>query len=603
MGLIPDLVIEQVLSRTDILQTVGEYVTLKRTGNNYKGLCPFHGENSPSFFVHPSKGIFKCFGCGAGGNVVNFLMTIEGWNFPETVRHLADKFGIEIAEESDEEAEQSRRRREGKKLYLRIMTEARAFFEQTLEAEGGRAALHYLRERDIDAVTSQAFGLGYAPQGWQNLFEHLVALGHKGPVLERAGLVIANNKGGYYDRFRHRVVFPVVDIWGNTLAFGARALSSEEQAKYINSPETPFYKKGEQLYGLDQAKKGIQKAEFALLVEGNFDVISLHGQGLDMAIAPMGTALTDEQARLLARYTKRVVIAFDGDQAGQDATLRCMSVLERAQIETLVIQFDELDDPDSFIRRHGPKALHEKIADAVPLVAWALDRMLSPVEGASIERKLVALKEASELLADVHDTLSWEHYAQEISRRLAIEPRLLREYLKRPKANEEATRKAFVDAQRGAELENAEYGALVVLLDHPEWLEDFFRDELDKLLCSQELAEFLERAHNQYGQTQQLNGPMLLERIDNGPLRKTVERAMVESATLYAADKSLRWYQDCVRTLKKNWANRTLDHIMLELERVDFRAERARYEALNKQREQVNRFKTALDLEVKSAPS
>ncbi len=599
MGLIPDLVIEQVLSRTDILQTVGGYVSLKRTGANYKGLCPFHNEKSPSFYVHPSKGIFKCFGCAAGGNVINFLMTIEGWSFPETVRHLADKLGIEVAEQSDEEAEASRKRREGKKLYLEIMKQARAFFEQSLVSEVGRAAQFYLRERDINVQVAQEFGLGYAPQGWQNLYDHLTAQGFKGMVLERAGLVIANDHGGYYDRFRNRVVFPVVDVWGNTLAFGGRALASDEAAKYINSPETAFYKKGEQLYGLDQAKQGMQKAEYALLVEGNFDVISLHGQGFDMTVAPMGTAVTGEQARLLSRYVKRVVIAFDGDSAGQEAALRCMSVLEQAQLEAVIVQFDELDDPDTYIRRYGPVKLQEKIDHAVPLVAWALDRLLSPVEGASIERKLGALKETSELLSNVRDTLSWEYYAQEVSRRLGVDAHLLRDYLKRPKAHENATRRAFSEAQRGAELETAEYGILVVLLDRPKWLEDFFRDGLDKLLCSQELAEFFKLAYEFYQPTGTINGPVLLERIGNGLLRKTVERAMAEGNRLYEAEKSLLWYQDCVRTLKRNWANRTLNHIMAELDRIDFRTQREDFQELTQQMEKVNRFKTELELEVK----
>lgn len=599
MGLIPDLVIEQVLSRTDILQTVGGYVALKRTGANYKGLCPFHNEKSPSFYVHPSKGIFKCFGCAAGGNAINFLMMIEGWNFPETVRHLAEKLGIEVAEQSDEEAEASRRRREGKKLYLEIMKQARAFFEQSLVSDVGRAAQFYLRERDINVQVAQDFGLGYAPQGWQNLYDHLTAQGFKGMVLERAGLVIANDHGGYYDRFRNRVVFPIVDVWGNTLAFGGRALASDEAAKYINSPETSFYKKGEQLYGLDQAKQGMQKAEYALLVEGNFDVISLHGQGFNMTVAPMGTALTVEQARLLSRYVKRVVIAFDGDSAGQEAALRCMSVLEKAQLEAVIVQFDELDDPDTFIRRYGAAKLQEKIDHAVPLVAWALDRLLSPVEGASIERKLGALKETSELLSNVRDTLSWEYYAQEVSRRLGVDAHLLRDYLKRPKANEAATRLAFSEAQRGAELETAEYGVLVVLLDHPKWLEDFFRDGLDKLLCSQELADFFKLVYEFYQTDGTINGPVLLERVGNGLLRKTVERAMAEGNRLYEADKSLLWYQDCVRTLKRNWANRTLVHIMAELDRIDFRTQRETFQELTHQMEKVNRFKTALELEVK----
>ncbi len=595
MGLIPESVIEEVLARADILHTVQNYVSLKKSGSSFKGLCPFHDENTPSFYVTPSKGIFKCFGCGVGGNVISFMMEIEGWSFPEAVRQLAERNGVEIPEEDPEAAKRAKKRRQGKKLYWKIMELARAFFEEQLWSEAGRAARHYLSEREIDDETARDFGLGYAPQGWQNLLDHLQRNGISGKLAERAGLAIArNNSSGHYDRFRHRVVFPVVDIWDHTLAFGGRTIAANDDApKYINSPETRYYTKGEQLYGLHAAKQAIQKAGYALLVEGNFDVICLHAKGIDTAIASMGTALTAEQARLLQRYCDRVVIAFDGDSAGEEATVRCLKAFSEAKLEALVIRFDELEDPDTFVRRHGAEALSQKIEDAQPLVAWALDRVLVPAEGDNVDRKLSALEEAGEVLRHVGNQLAWEHYAQEVSRRLNIAPELLKDYIRRPDQLRGRARQAVIEAHRPLELDSAEYGVLLVLLDHPEWLDKFLGEELENLLSTQELADFLELSWEHYQHHGEINAPVLLEKIDHSAFRRTVAKALADDS--YDPDKALRFYQDCIRTLKKNWATRSLEELTRQLEQIDFYNERNKFEELTRQKEQIAQFKASLD--------
>jgi DNA primase len=313
----------------------------------------------------------------------------------------------------------------------------------------------------------------------------------------------------------------------------------------------------------------------------------------------MGTALTEQQARLISRYTKRVIVAFDGDEAGQEATLRCLPALEKAGLEAQVVQFAEFDDPDTFVRRHGREAFDDKIKRARPLVAWALDRLLTPVEHGPVERKLAALEEISALLQHVNNSVGWEHYAQEVSRRLAIEPRLLKDYLRRPKAFEEQARQAVLAVQQSARLESAEYGLLVVLLDRPQWFEGFFREELDKLLSSQELADFLRFAWEHFQAHGQIHGSTLLGELRASPMASTISRALAEPerGELYQPEKSLRWYQDCVHTLKKNWAQRTLDYLMEELNRTDFQADRETYTALLAQHKEVSRFKKALELE------
>jgi DNA primase len=600
MALIPQEVIEEVLARADILRTVQDYVSLKKSGSSFKGLCPFHDENTPSFYVTPPKGIFKCFGCGVGGNVISFLMEIERCSFPEAVRQLAERNGVEIPEPDPEAARRARQRRKGKKLYLKVMEQAREFFEQNLWSEAGRAARQYLVEREIDEKTARNFGLGYAPEGWQNLLDHLAKHSLSPRLVERAGLAMARDGGnGHYDRFRHRIVFPVVDIWENTLAFGGRTIAANDDApKYINSPETKFYTKGAQLYGLHAAKKSIQKAGYALLVEGNFDVICLHAKGLETAVAPMGTALTREQAKLLERYCDRVVIAFDGDRAGEEATVRCIKAFSATKIEPLVIRFDELEDPDTFVRRRGAPALAEKVENAQPLVSWALDRVLKPAEGDQIDRKINALQEIAELLGDVGNPLVWEHYAQEVSRRLAIAPELLKDYLRRPDQLASQARQAVLQAARPMEIDAAEYGVLMALLDHPEWLAKFLDEELENILSTRELADFLQVMQQHYLQHNQINAPVLLEKIEHPAFRRTVAKALADEN--YAPGAARRFYQDCIRSLKKDWATRTLEDLTRQIEQIDFYNQRTQFEDLTRQKEQIARFKASLDLEQSS---
>ncbi|MGM0555754.1 MAG: DNA primase [Myxococcota bacterium] len=601
MGLIPESVIEQVLARADILSVVSNYVSLKKSGANHKGLCPFHDENTPSFNVNPSMGIYKCFGCGEGGNVINFLMQIEGWSFPETVRYLAERNGVEIPEEDPEEAEAHRKRREGKKLYWKVMELAREFYEDKLWSDAGAAALHYMKERGVDEETAREFGLGYAPKGWQNTIDHLEEHQIPAKLAERAGLALERRKSsGYYDRFRHRVMFPVVDIWGHTLAFGGRRLAEDEDSpKYINSPETRYYTKGNELYGLHVAKKSIQKNGMALLVEGNFDVITLHAAGFDMAVAPMGTAMTEHQARLLDRYADRVVVAFDGDDAGEEASVKCIPSLQETNLEAMVIRFDELEDPDTFVRRHGADALWSKIEQAQPLVAWALDRILAPISEYDAEKKVKALEEAGKLLREVKTEVVWKRYVEDVSRRLKVEPRLLTNYIKRPDNYRQAARRAVIESEKGLELEPAEEGILGVLMKHPDWIDDFLGDELDNMLSSQEVADFLHLASEHLEERDELNTAVLLEQVESPAFRNTVEDAMFDRRQRLPKEdeKHVRFFRECVRTLKRAWAKRTVEELTRQLEGLDFREDKEAFQELHAQKKQIEQFKASLDIQ------
>lgn len=596
MGRIPQQVIEEVLGRTNVLDIVQQYVALKKAGVNYKGLCPFHQENSPSFFVHPGKGIFKCFGCGAGGDAITFIQDLEGWSFHETVRHLATRVGVEVPEETPEEAEKARAKQEARRLYQSIMSATQDFYESNLWGLKGQQARSYLVDRGVDEGTARKFGLGYAPKGWQNLLDYLKNKEIKAPLVERAGLALhKQDNNSHYDRFRDRLLFPVVDIWGNTLAFSGRVLPGDDGPKYINSSETKFYTKGEQLYGLHVAKKGIQQQEYALLVEGNFDVVTLHAMGFDMTIAPMGTAFTNKQARLLKRYTSRVVIAFDGDDAGAQATLKCLVALEDAGLEGRVVRFEKGDDPDSFVRREGAEALRQKIEQARPLLDWALDGVLPAGDFASpIEDRLQSLKDAAEILQDVRNPILLAHYKQELERRLVIDPALFQKYFK-PKAKTPQPSEPHQQAQtrppQKMDLDNREFVLLVLLLEHPQWLVYFCQESLPNLLQHQEMADFLELAADYHEQNGRLDAPILLKRCEDEHFKPWITKAFASIGEFYEEDKAVDLYQDTVRAIKAAWAERSIQELERQRQSLDLFKDREAYMALEQERKQLLQFR------------
>ena len=319
---IPDETLAAIRASLDIVEVVGAYVPLKQRGSNYFGLCPFHQEKTPSFSVNPKLGIFKCFGCGAGGDVFAFIQQIEGVSFVEAVRLLAERAGIPLPQ-SEEAGEDER-----EPLFQALRFAARFYFTQLTHETSGKLARAYLKSRGVRPATAQRFGLGYAPKAWDALATAAVASGFRLGVFEQAGLVLPRReRGGFYDRFRHRLMFPIFSHVGKVVGFAGRLLEPDpEQPKYINSPETPVYQKGRVLYGLYQARHAIRKLEEAILVEGYTDVIALHQAGIEHTVATSGTALTLEQVRLLARYAKRILLLYDADPAGEQAALRSIDL-------------------------------------------------------------------------------------------------------------------------------------------------------------------------------------------------------------------------------------------------------------------------------------
>ncbi|MBF0511306.1 MAG: DNA primase [Candidatus Omnitrophica bacterium] len=400
MGLIPQDVINQVVGRSDIVEIIGQYTVLKKAGHNFKACCPFHHEKTPSFVVNPDKQIFHCFGCGVGGDVFGFLMRQEHLEFPEAVRFLANKAGVVIPEEEQYTSSPSRQIRED---IFKINNLAAGFFhdlllkDRTEEAKRGR---DYLKERGVDLETVKKFQLGFAPNEWDALLKYLKSHGYPEERVLAAGLIIAREgKNGFYDRFRNRIVFPISDVQNRCVAFGARALSEEQGAKYINSPETAIYTKGQHMFGLNRARQVIGQMDKIIVVEGYMDMIMPYIHGVENISASLGTALTVEQIRLIRRYTSNVVMLYDADAAGQAAMIRSLDMLIDEGMNVRVAALAEGEDPDSFIRQEGLEAFKKRIENAQPLLDFKFNWLSKQHDPLSVEGKS---RISQELLATIN---------------------------------------------------------------------------------------------------------------------------------------------------------------------------------------------------------
>ncbi len=395
--------LQELSDRNPIEDVVGEYVQFtKRSGQNLFGLCPFHSEKTPSFSVSPSKQIYHCFGCGKGGSVINFIMEIENLSFPEAVEFLARRAGMKVPEQQSDPGKPKRDR-----LYALNRDAARFFYEQ-LSTPAGAAAVDYMLRRGITPGTARRFGLGCAPESWDALCSAMKEKGYTERELYDAGLVRRGKKGGVYDAFRGRLMFPVIDVRGNVVAFSGRALGDVEP-KYLNSPETPVFSKSHNLFGLNLAKKS--KSGYIILVEGNIDVVSLHQAGFDSAVASLGTSLTPEQARLISRFKQEVVIAYDADEAGKKAAQRAIGILEKLELKVRVLTVRGAKDPDEFIKAKGPEAFQNLLAESENHVEYRLDAVRAKHDLATDEGKVAYLKEAAGVIAQLPDRAAREVYA------------------------------------------------------------------------------------------------------------------------------------------------------------------------------------------------
>ena len=420
--------VDRIYAAANIVDIIGDYVTLKRKGVNYQACCPFHNEKTPSFVVSPSKGLYKCFGCGKGGNAVTFLMEHEGITYPEALRMVAKRYGIEVKEEALTEEEL--RRNDDRESMFVLNGWAAEYFANFLhrDSEGIHVGMSYFRQkRGLTDATIKKFGLGFCPSKGDRMSKDALAAGYKQEYLLSTGLSLARESdGSLYDRFRDRVIFPVHNISGRIVAFGGRTLRTDKQvAKYQNSPESEIYSKKRELYGLYFAKKAIQQQDFAILVEGYLDVISMHQAGIENVVASSGTSLTTEQIRLLGRFTKNITVIYDGDPAGIHASLRGIDMILKEGMNVRVVLLPEPEDPDSFARAHTADEVQEYIrANEQDFLAFKARLLLKDAEGDPI-RKAALIGDMVQSIAQIPDPIQRSVYIKECARIMDIDERIL----------------------------------------------------------------------------------------------------------------------------------------------------------------------------------
>ena len=411
----PDDVVNEVFMQNDIVDYVSRFVKLKRVGRDYSGLCPFHKEKSPSFHVSGEKQLFHCFGCGASGNLVQFVMRAEGLDFVEALKLLAERAGIELPEAGQASGESQQIR---KKTYEMNKIAARFFYDTLTKTESGKIALAYFNERKISKASITAYGLGFAPDGYTSLLEHLLKKGYTKEDALLSGLCI-EREGKIYDKFRNRIMFPIIDLRGNVIGFSGRIMGSGETAsgfklpKYLNSAETAVFNKGKNLYSLNIAKK--TNPFSIILVEGNIDVVSVYQAGIPNVVATLGTALTENQAKLLLKYCNEILICYDTDEPGQKAAIRAIEVINSVGGRSRVIKLKDAKDPDEYIKKKGASSFLKAVSDAVASTQYRLDILRTQYNLDSPEGKAMFVSEACDALKTISDAVEVDAYINKIA--------------------------------------------------------------------------------------------------------------------------------------------------------------------------------------------
>ena len=458
-----DEFVEHVTERTDIYSVVSRYVPLTQKSGRYWGRCPFHNEKTASFSVSPDKGLFYCFGCGAGGNVFKFLSLIENITYFEAVKLQAQRLGIELPTKKTS-PEQERRRRE-EKILLKINELAQDFYHECLiKTARGEVGRKYLAARGITPETIEAFKLGFAPDEWEALLKKLMRQNFSPQQLEAVGLIAKRkNSSGYYDRFRGRIMIPIANIFGHIVGFGGRVLNSGDDTtpKYLNTPDTALFNKRNLLFGLDKSNRAINAAGAAIVVEGYMDAISLFSAGIKNVVATLGTAFTPEHAKLILRYAKKIIFCYDSDEAGQRATLRALPIVQQIGAEVFVVKVPDGKDPDEFIRKHGKVAFEELIKNAETLVDYRMNYVLARTEYGTTAGKFQALQEILPVIAKINDNVKLKDYLKKIANALSLDEYLIEDKWKKlsstaePYINPAVVKRKKLDAEKNPQLKAA----------------------------------------------------------------------------------------------------------------------------------------------------
>lgn len=556
-GQIPQEFIDDLRNRVDIVEFIKNYVLLKKQGQNYIGLCPFHSEKTSSFVVSPHKQIFHCFGCGKGGNVFTFLMEKEGLTFPEAVSHLANYCGIPVPQE-DISPEKARRDALRERLY-HINELAADFFQNELRKFSGEKALRYLQERGLQEPICEKFLLGFAPDSWDELNRHLLKEGVTEGEIITLGLAVKGQKGNLIDRFRNRLIFPIMDDRGRIIGFGGRVLDNA-QPKYLNSPETPLFNKGRHLYGLNLAKGVVRSSERVILMEGYMDVIAAHEYGITEAVGTLGTALTAEQGKLLMRYTYNAVICFDADAAGQEATMRGLDVLQQLGIKVAVMKIPEGKDPDEVLRKRGQDYFKEIIHQACSLFEYKFLKLAEKHNKDTMSGKIQIIQALLPDLYKVQSPVERQGFIQMLAERLSFAEQAIHAEIRKFQTGQVKSEESEKILQRNKDktftaIEKAQRILLRFVLEMPEIMLEVEKNGGKVLFCGNLYKEIYQMNYLLRQAGHNIKAEDLITHLENVEARQTITEILLEDENLQDWE---RIYKDCLITLEIELVNQKI---------------------------------------------
>jgi DNA primase len=557
-GFIPDDKIADVRNAANIADVISDYVALKKAGKNLVGLCPFHADKAPSFTVSEEKQIFHCFGCGQGGNVFSFLMMYHNLSFPEAVRSLAKRYGIEIPTRHMSPGQ--RRQLEEKERLLEINQQAAQYFKKALVDDPlGRSAQEYLKRRQMVPEVVDRFGLGYAPKGWRNLVRFFSSKGIPLDAVEKAGLVIAKS-GGHYDRFRDRIIFPITDVYGRVLGFGGRSLD-DSLPKYLNSPESPIYHKGQTLYGLYQAKNACRQSGRVFVVEGYFDLLALACHGMDNVVASLGTALTQGHVRILKGYAERVTLVFDSDEAGVKAAQRSLPLFGQEKVDARIMRLPEGKDPDSYIFEAGVDPFREMAKQALDMIEFLMASTIKK-HGLSPQGKVKIVEALKGPLGSLEDSVGRAIYVKKLAERLDIDEAALLERIRTsaPKGRKRAL------PSKGPNTSKLEETLVSMMLQCPESLSAFNVKEIVDSLETELLKRVGQILLERLGTREPTTGADLIAQTKDPDIRNVISSLTIDEK-LWDPESCLKIVNQYRASLKKKQA-RLLSRRIKEAEKA-----------------------------------
>jgi len=541
-GYIPQEKIGEIKSRVNIVDLISEYVTLKKAGRNYVGLCPFHKEKTPSFSVNPEKQIFYCFGCGEGGDIFAFLMKMNGASFAESARYLANKAGVVIPARRMTDAERTATSEQEKLRKINAM--AADWFSGQLSSESGRPARDYLEGRKMGDAVTREFRVGYSPEGWSRLAHYFeekkVPLG----LVEKTGLIISKNNGGFYDRFRGRLIFPIEDLSGRVVAFGGRALG-DDMPKYLNSPESPVYTKGRVLYGMYRTKDSIRDQNYVIVVEGYIDLLSLRDAGVGNVVATLGTALTREHVELIRRFTRNIAVIFDPDEAGRHAVERSLKLFLEENMHARIVVLPEGYDPDDYVKKFGKKALEDCIAHSPMMVDYYIETIMGSRD--TLEGNLDIGRESASFIGTISDRVERNLFIKRVSEKLGIDQKLLKDRVAKASSHYTTAATSASREKMTEKVDMVELNLIYMMMEYPDKIPLVTQENILDCFASEPLKRLGQTITAQTGDAGSLVGDMA-----DGPVKERLLRLVMEHPVL---DENIvsRVFDDNIKQIRNKW--------------------------------------------------